>query len=44
MTYWINVYRDYGKVWYSHGHATRDMAVYGSFMRKPLYRIKVTLK
>jgi hypothetical protein len=44
MIYWINVYRDYGQVWHSPRHATRDMAIAGAFFRKPLYRIKVTPK
>jgi hypothetical protein len=44
MTHWVNVHIDRGKVWYSQGHTTREKAIYGAEHRKPLYRIKVTMK
>lgn len=44
MTYWINMYFDYGQVWYSHRHETRELAVIGAQWRKPICRIKVTPK
>jgi hypothetical protein len=44
VTRWINVYRDYGQVWYSQDHSSLEKAIFGAALRKPIYRIKITLK